>query len=207
LSEDNIASWRCRVAEPFSDDPLSSWNQGQAKADIISFVEQTCGQGATKTVPVEERVAVFDNDGTLWCEKPMPRQLDFILRRLVEMAHQDDGLRGRQPWKAALEKDYGWLAAAIDEHYTGDDTKAMMLAAGVLAAYEGISVEDFEARSDAFLRSTRHPTLGRGYLQTTYAPMVELLAYLETNGAPADPRRRQCERRHPHRPPEFIPGE
>jgi len=170
------------MAEPFSDEPLSSWNEGQAKVNIISFVEQTCGQSTAKAVPVEERVAVFDNDGTLWCEKPMPIQLDFILRRLVQMAHQDDGLRGRQTWEAALEKDYRWLGAAIDEHYTGDDTKAMMLVAGVLAAYEGISVEEFEAKSDAFLRSTQHPTLGRSYLQTTYAPMVELLAYLETNG-------------------------
>jgi phosphoserine phosphatase len=168
--------------EPFSDEPLSSWNEGQTKANIVSFVEQTCGEGTARAVPVEERVAVFDNDGTLWCEKPMPVQLDFILRRLVEMAHQDDGLRGRQPWKAAVEKDYGWLGAAIDEHYTGDDTKAMMLAAGVLAAYEGISIEEFEVTSDAFLRSTQHPTLGRSYLQTTYAPMVELLSYLETNG-------------------------
>jgi hypothetical protein len=98
------------------------------------------------------------------------------------MAHQDDGLRGRQPWKAAFEKDYGWLGAAIDEHYTGEDTKAMMLAAGVLASYEGISVEEFEAKSEAFLRSTQHPTPGRSYLQTTYTPMVELLSYLHANG-------------------------
>jgi hypothetical protein len=79
-------------------------------------------------------VAVFDNDGTLWCEKPMPVQMDFSLRRLVEMAQQDDGLRGRQPLKAAREKDYGWLGAAIDEHYGGDDKKAMTLLAGILAA-------------------------------------------------------------------------
>jgi phosphoglycolate phosphatase-like HAD superfamily hydrolase len=170
------------VAEPLSNQPLPSWTEGPTKASIISFVEQTCGQGTAKAVPVEERVAVFDNDGTLWCEKPMPIQLDFILRRLVEMAHQNDGLRGRQPWKAAVEKDYGWLGAALDEHYNGDDTKAMILAAGVLAAYEGSSIEEFEARSDAFLRSTQHPTLGRSYLQTTYAPMVELLSYLETSG-------------------------
>ena len=75
------------MAEPFSSKPLSSWNEGQTKANIISFVEQTCGEGTAKAVPVGERVAVFDNDGTLWCEKPMPIQLDFILRRLVEMAH------------------------------------------------------------------------------------------------------------------------
>jgi hypothetical protein len=62
-------------------------------------------------VPVEDRVAVFDNDGTLWCEKPMPIQLDFILRRLVEMADADAALRERQPWKAAYERDHGWLSA------------------------------------------------------------------------------------------------
>lgn len=163
-------------------EPLSSWNQGEARDNIIGFVEQTCGRGTIKAVPVEERVAVFDNDGTLWCEKPMPIQLDFVLRRLVEMAQQDEGLRGRQPWKAAVERDYGWLGAALDEHYAGDDTKAMAMAAGVLAAYDGISVEEFEAKSDAFLRSAQHPTLGRRYLETTYAPMVELLAYLEANG-------------------------
>ena len=163
-------------------EPLSTWNDGEAKNSVMRFVEQTCGEATAEAVPVEERVAVFDNDGTLWCEKPMPVQMDFIVRRLVEMAHQDDRLRGRQPWKAAFEKDYGWLGTALDEHYAGDDAKAMMLAAGVLAAYGGISVEEFEAKLDAFLRSAQHPTLGRGYLQTSYAPMVQLLAYLETNG-------------------------
>jgi phosphoserine phosphatase len=68
------------------------------------------------------------------------------------------------------------------EHYAGDDTNVHTLAAGILAAYEGISVEDFEAQADAFLRSAQHPTLGRGYLETAYAPMVELLGYLEANG-------------------------
>jgi phosphoserine phosphatase len=162
--------------------PLPSWNEGAARDSIIGFVGQTCGEGTGRAVPVEERVAVFDNDGTLWCEKPMPIQLDFILRRLVEMAQRDDGLRARQPWKAASDRDHAWLGAALDEHYAGDDTKAMTLAAGVLAAYDGISVEEFEAKSDAFLRTAQHPTLGRRYLETTYAPMVELLAYLAANG-------------------------
>jgi phosphoserine phosphatase len=163
-------------------EPLASWNEGEAKDSIIRFVGQTCGEESTPLVPVKERVAVFDNDGTLWCEKPMPIQLDFILRRLAEMVQQDPGLRAHQPWKAAYERDYDWLGSAVDEHYAGDDTKAMTLAAGILAAYDGISVEEFEARSDAFLRSARHPTLGRPYLETTYVPMVELLAYLKSNG-------------------------
>jgi phosphoserine phosphatase len=144
----------------------------------VEFVERT----VSEAVPVEERVAVFDNDGTLWCEKPMPIQLDFILRRLVEMADAEPELRERQPWKAAYEHDYGWLGKLMVEHYAGDDTNVRTLAGGILAAYEGISVEDFEAQSDAFLHSARHPTLGRGYLETAYAPMVELLGYLQANG-------------------------
>src|SRR5204863_1027381 len=103
-------------------------------------------------------------------------------RRLVEMAEAKPELRDRQPWKAAYERDYGWLSALMVEHYAGDDSNVKILAAGILAAYEGISVEDFEAQADAFLRSGQHPTLGRGYLETAYAPMVELLGYLEANG-------------------------
>src|SRR5437762_5114032 len=112
----------------------------------------------------------------------MPIQLDFILRRLVAMAEAQSELRERQPWKAAYERDYGWFGKLMADHYAGDDTDVHTLAGGILAAYEGISVEDFEALSDTFLRSAQHPTLGRGYLETAYAPMVELLGYLETNG-------------------------
>ena len=157
-------------------DPLPSWNDGGARRAIEEFVQDS---GA---VPADERVAVFDNDGTLWCEKPMPIQLDFILRRLVEMAEAKPELRDRHPWKAAYERDYAWLGALMAEHYAGDDSNVKVLAAGILAAYEGISVEDFEAKSDEFLRSAQHPTLGRGYLETVYVPMVELLGYLEANG-------------------------
>ena len=154
---------------------LASWNAGAARRAVLEFVERAVAEG----VPVEERIAVFDNDGTLWCEKPMPIQGDFIVRRLVEMAQADPGLRARQPWKAAYERDYGWIGGVIDEHYAGDDTNLPVLAAGIFAAFEGVGVEDFEARSDAFLRNERHPTLGRGYLECTYLPMVELLGYLD----------------------------
>jgi phosphoserine phosphatase len=157
---------------------LSSWNDGSAREAIVAFVERT----VSDAVPVEERVAVFDNDGTLWCEKPMPIQLDFILRRLVAMAEAKSELQERQPWKAAYERDYGWFGKLMAEHYAGDDTNVRTLAAGILAAYAGISVEDFEAQSDAFLRTVQHPTLGRGYLACAYVPMVELLGYLEANG-------------------------
>jgi phosphoserine phosphatase len=155
---------------------LATWNDGPAKEAILAFVR------AAQEVPAEERVAVFDNDGTLWCEKPMPIQLDFILRRLVAMATAKPELQERQPWKAAFERDYAWFGKLMADHYAGDDTNVKTLAGGILAAYEGISIEEFETQSDEFLRSAQHPTLGGGYLETAYAPMVGLLAYLEANG-------------------------
>ena len=162
---------------------LTSWRDGPAKRAIVEFVARVCGADGSEPVPVEERVAVFDNDGTLWCEKPMPIQLDFILRRLVEMAEADPALRERQPWKAAHERDYGWLGAVMAEHYAGDDTNVQGRSpAASSRRTTAISVEDFEAQADAFLRSAQHPTLGRGYLECAYAPMVELLGYLEANG-------------------------
>jgi phosphoserine phosphatase len=146
------------------------------------FVQRVTTEGSPEFVPAEERVAVFDNDGTLWCEKPMPIQLDFILRRLAAMADQEPELRTRQPWQAAYTRDYGWLGQVITSHYQGDDRELPVLAAGVLQAFAGITVEEFEAQADAFLRSAQHPTLGRGYLTCSYRPMVELLQYLEVNG-------------------------
>ncbi|MFI5896149.1 HAD family hydrolase [Actinoplanes sp. NPDC051513] len=156
---------------------LASWRDGAAKRAVLEFVRR-----ASVEVPAEERVAVFDNDGTLWCEKPMPIQLDFILRRLTAMASADPALRVRQPWQAAYDRDYAWLSAVLDEHYAGDDRNVRVLAAGILAAYDGITVEDFEAQSEQFLREVKHPTLGREYLRCTYAPMIDLLDHLAANG-------------------------
>ena len=162
-----------------TSDVLSTWADSPAKEAIVGFVDAVCGPAG---VPTEERIAVFDNDGTLWCEKPMPIQLDFILRRLREMAEHDAALRDRQPWKSAYEQDYAWLGKVLADHYAGDDRELPTVAAGVLAAHGGISVEEFEHQADAFLRSAQHPTLRRGYLETAYVPMVELLGYLEANG-------------------------
>jgi phosphoserine phosphatase len=134
--------------------------------------ERGAGRGA---------LAVFDNDGTLWCEKPVPIQADFILRRLAEMAEADPALRERQPWKAARERDHAWLSAVMAEHYAGDDSNVKTLLGGILAAYAGVSVEDFETEAGEFLRTAPHPTLGRGYRSCAYAPMVELLACLDAN--------------------------
>jgi hypothetical protein len=163
-------------------EPLPSWNDTAARQAIMQFVQAVSDADREGQVPTGERVAVFDNDGTLWCEQPMPIQADFILRRLAAMADQDPGLRPRQPWQAAYTRDYGWLGGVITRHYHGDDRDLPVLAAGVLQAFAGITVEDFEAQADSFLRSAQHPTLGRGYLACAYAPMVELLGYLEANG-------------------------
>ncbi|AHK29816.1 hydrolase [Rhodococcus opacus PD630] len=159
-------------------EPLPSWRERAGKAAVLEFV----GRVTAEDVPVEERIAVFDNDGTLWCEKPMPIQLDFILRRLVVMAEHDQELRTRQPWQAAYTRDYDWLNAVITDHYRGDDSGVTVLAVGVLAAFADVTVEEFEAGADQFLRTARHPTLDRDYLACSYAPMVELLAYLAVNG-------------------------
>jgi phosphoglycolate phosphatase-like HAD superfamily hydrolase len=163
-------------------DPLPGWRAGSTRQAIQEFVQRVTGEGSPDFVPPPERVAVFDNDGTLWCEKPMPIQLDFILRRLAAMADQDPELRTRQPWQAAYTRDYGWLGQVITRHYQGDDRELPVLAAGILQAFANITVEDFEGQADAFLRSAQHPTLGRGYLACAYRPMVELLGYLEANG-------------------------
>src|SRR3954465_14560940 len=168
-----------RPAAP--DGTLSSWRDGPARRAILAFVSRVCGAGDAAPVPVERRVAVFDNDGTLWGEKPMPIQLDFILRRLVEMVGADPALGDQQPWKAACDQDAAWLNSVIADHYAGDDRRVKTLLAGVLAAYEGMDVEEFERRAGAFLRTGSNPVLRRSYLQCAYQPMIELLDHLAAN--------------------------
>src|SRR6059058_6165138 len=151
-STTGCADWKGELMS-IQTDVLRSWHPGAARHAVVDFVERTLEDD----VPVDERVAVFDNDGTLWCEKPMPIQLDFILRRLVTMAEAKPELQERQPWQAAYGRDYAWFGKLMADHYAGDDTNVRTLAGGVLAAYQGISVEDFEAQSNEFLRSARHP--------------------------------------------------
>jgi phosphoserine phosphatase len=146
---------------------LPSWRDTPTRQAIVDFV------GAAADVPAEERVAVFDNDGTLWCEKPMPIELGFILERLAEMAEQDASLRERQPWKAARDNDHAWLGGVITRHYQGDDSDVKVLLGGMLRAFEGWTVDEYETAAGEFLRRDKQPV---------YLPMVELLRYLEANG-------------------------
>jgi phosphoserine phosphatase len=156
---------------------LSSWRDTATTQAIVAFAE-----AAAREVPPEERVAVFDNDGTLWCEKPMPIELDFILQRLAEMAGQDASLRERQPWKAAYTKDYAWLGGVITKHYAGDNSDVQVLMGGILQAFAGQTVDEYAAAAAAFLADAPHPTLGRRLRECAYVPMVELLRYLEGHG-------------------------
>ncbi|MCP9270721.1 HAD family hydrolase [Mycolicibacterium arenosum] len=156
---------------------LESWNDGPAKSAITDFVAR-----AVAEVPAEDRVAVFDNDGTLWCEKPMYIQLDFLLRRFKEQAEADPALREKQPYRAAYSGDLTWLGDAVTKHYQGDDGDFTVLLAAILSAHHAISVDEHAERVAAFYADARHPTLGRPYTACGYAPMVELLRYLEANG-------------------------
>jgi hypothetical protein len=165
-----------------SDNPLPSWRDTATRQAIADFVESVTKEGGPSYVPPEERVAVFDNDGTLWAEKPMPIQLDFTLRRLAEMAAQDPALREQQPWKASYEQDLHWLGAAMVKHYHGDDGDLRLLMGAIPRAFEAMSVDAYQASVTAFFDNANHPTLGRPYRACGYRPMVELLRYLEGNG-------------------------
>jgi phosphoserine phosphatase len=161
---------------------LPSWRNTPVKRTIIEFVRSTADQNGRHFVAPEDRIAVFDNDGTLWCEKPLPVQADFLLARIGVMAREDPSLRSRQPWKAVSEKDYGWLSNVITKHYNGDDSDLKEMAGGLMQAYAGVTVEEFESAANSFFETARHPTNGRPYSECTYAPMIELLRFLEQYG-------------------------
>jgi phosphoserine phosphatase len=165
-----------------SDDELRSWNDTATRRAIVDFVEAAAAEGGPGHIPPRERIATFDNDGTLWCEKPMPIELGFILQRLAAMADADPSLRRRQPWQAAYGNDYPWLGDAITKHYNGDDSDLEVLIGGVVHAFADWTVEDYAAAADGFLRRGRHPTLGRTFRECGYLPMIELLRHLEANG-------------------------
>jgi phosphoserine phosphatase len=161
---------------------LATWKDGPTKSAIVDFVGRIAAESGPDYVAPEERIAVFDNDGTLWCEKPMYIQLDFIVRRLAEKAAADAAVKEQQPYKAAVANDLQWFGAAITKHYQGDDSDLEVLAGGIMSLHASMSVEDHAALVSNFYSAAEHPTLARPYLKCTYAPMVELLRYLEATG-------------------------
>ena len=159
---------------------LPSWSDGPTRDAIIAFASSvSSGPGA---VPEAERVAVFDNDGTLWTEKPMPTQLHFIVQQWKAAADADPSLAERQPYQAAATGDLAWLGGAIDKHYAGDDTDLHAMVGAILASTAGESVDDYEAQVAAFSRDAEHLTLHRPYRFAIYQPMIELLRFLEVHG-------------------------
>jgi hypothetical protein len=159
---------------------LDSWNDTPTRAAIEDYVRTvTDGPGF---VPEAERIATFDNDGTLWSEKPIPIQLDFTLHRMAEMAKVDESLRDQQPWKAAYEHDMKWLGDAMVKHYHGDDSDLGLLLGAVPKTIADLSVEGYHQEVTDFFETAEHPTLKRPYRACGFKPMVELLRYLEGNG-------------------------
>jgi phosphoserine phosphatase len=163
-------------------DSLRSWNDGRVKQSLMDFVARVTREGGADYVAPDARIAVFDNDGTLWCEKPVPIEMGFQLADVARQAAADPSLRERQPWKAVVEGDHAWLAGVITKHYNGDDSDLKLMAAGLLSAYSGDSVQEFARKAETYLRGSQNPVVKRPYLKTAYQPMRELLRYLEDHG-------------------------
>ena len=159
---------------------LSSWRATPTRTAIEDFVASvTAGRDA---VPKRERVAVFDNDGTLWAEKPMPTQLHYVVQQWGQRLAADSSMANRQPYTAVASGDLSWIGSAVDKHYNGDDADLKTLIGAIVEATAGQSVDEYAASVAEFYRTARHQTLGVPYSQTVYKPMVELLRYLEERG-------------------------
>ena len=159
---------------------LPSWSSSPTREAIVRFVD-TVTHG-TNAVPLEDRIAVFDNDGTLWPEKPMPVQVHFIVEQWRAQAASDSSLAEAEPYRSTREGDYRWLAQALEKHAVGDDADLRILIGAIAHASDRLSVTDYAASVAEFMSVAHHPTLYRPYAQTAYQPMVELLRFLEDNG-------------------------
>lgn len=153
-------------------DPLPSWNDGKNKQAIIAFVEKTTREGSSDFVPPAERIAVFDNDGTLWSEQPMYVQLAFAIDRVKALAAKHPEWKTKQPFKAVLEGDKETLLA-------GGEKALVEL---IMATHAGNSVEEFQQIVLDWLSTARHAKTNRLYTEMTYQPMKEVLDYLKVNG-------------------------
>jgi hypothetical protein len=153
-------------------DPLPSWNEGTSKRAITEFVARVTRQGGPDFVPPAERIATFDNDGTLWVEHPMYLQMAFVLDRIKALAPLHPEWNGTQPFKAVLEGDMKTLAEA-GEH--------ALLELG-MATHAGMTTEEFEKIVTDWLATARDARFKRPYTELSYLPMIELLGYLRANG-------------------------
>jgi phosphoserine phosphatase len=153
-------------------DPLPSWNDTGPKQAILAFVEKVTKPGAPDFVPVPERIATFDNDGTLWCEQPLPVQLHFVLDRVKALAPQHPEWKQKEPFASLLKGD---LKSAL----AGGDRALLEI---IMATHAGITTVEFEQIVKDWIATARHPKTGKLYTEMVYQPMLELLAYLRANG-------------------------
>jgi len=153
-------------------DPLASWNEGSSKSAIIAFVKAVTDQSGADYVQPSERIAVFDNDGTLWSEQPAYFQFFFAIDRVKELATEHPEWKNKQPFQAALEGDMESLAASGEEG----------LVELVMATHAGMTNDEFTDIVKKWLQTAKHPTLHKPYTELVYKPMLELLDYLRTNG-------------------------
>jgi hypothetical protein len=153
-------------------DPLPSWNDGPAKQSVITFVEKVTKPESPDFVPVPERIATFDNDGTLWCEKPLPVQLYFALDRVKALAPQHPEWKTKEPFASLLRGD-------VQNALAGGDHALLEL---VMATHTGMTTVKFERIVKDWIATARHPKTGKLYTEMVYQPMLELVAYLRANG-------------------------
>jgi phosphoglycolate phosphatase-like HAD superfamily hydrolase len=152
-------------------DQLPSWNDGKARQAIVGFVERVTAEGQPDFVPVPGRIAVFDNDGTLWSEQPLYFQLQFALDRVKAMAPGHPEWTSEEPFASLLKGD---VKAAL----AGGEPAIMKI---VMTTHAGMTTDEFDRIVRDWVRSARHPETGRPYTQMVYQPMLELLAYLREN--------------------------
>jgi hypothetical protein len=157
---------------PLRADPLPSWNEGPARDALVAFVERVTKEGGPDFVAPPERIAVFDNDGTLWSEQPMYVQLAFALDRVKALAPQHPEWKEKEPFASVLRGDLAGVAKS-GEHGLLDL---------VMATHTGNTSDEFARIVADWLASAKHPKLGRPYTECVYQPMLELLAYLRENG-------------------------
>ena len=153
-------------------DPLPSWNDGPAKQSIITFVEKVTKPGSQDFVPVPERIATFDNDGTLWCEKPLPVQLYFVLDRVKALAPEHPEWKTTEPFASILKGD---LKASL----AGGDRALLEI---IMATHTGMTTVEFEKIVKDWIATAKHPKTGKLYTEMVYQPMLEVLSYLRANG-------------------------
>jgi len=151
---------------------LAGWNEGAAKSQILDFVARVSREGGPDFVPTAERIAVFDNDGTLWCEQPLQVQVFFLIARVKALAEKDATVKERQPFKALLDLDLKTLM--------GLGKQALLEL--VFTTHSGMKEEEFDPIAREWLAKSKHPQFGRLFKQCTFQPQLELLNFVRQNG-------------------------